>query len=137
VAVVQSTITMMAYSARMAYRHTQPEWYLEYWTDRIRRLLDASIRDRHLLPADRTVDVFFDDYMADEIGTLRRIYEAAGIELTDPALAEIQAYQAAHPRGVEGRVVYDLRNQFGTTPEQVRAPFGAYFDHFPVRIEVQ
>lgn len=137
VAVVQSTITMMAYSARMAYRHTQPEWYLEYWTDRIRRLLDASIRDRHLLPADRTVDVFFDDYMADEIGTLRRIYDTAGIELTDPALAEIQAYQAAHPRGVEGRVVYDLRNQFGTTPEQVRAPFGAYFDHFPVRIEVQ
>jgi hypothetical protein len=34
-------------------------------------------------------------------------------------------------------VVYDLRNQFGTTPEHVREPFGAYFDHFPVRIEVQ
>jgi hypothetical protein len=137
VAVVQSTITMMAYSARMAYRNTQPEWYLEYWTDRIRRLLDASIRDRHLLPVDRTVDVFFDDYMADEIGTLRRIYDTAGIELTDSALAEIEAYRTAHPRGVEGRVVYDLRNQFGTTPEQVRAPFGDYFDHFPVRIEVQ
>jgi hypothetical protein len=137
VAVVQSTITMMAYSARMAYRNTQPEWYLDYWTDRIRRLLDASIRDRHLLPADRTVDVFFDDYMADEIGTLRRIYDTAGIELTATALAEIEAYRTAHPRGVEGRVVYDLRNQFGTTPEQVREPFGAYFDHFPVRIEVQ
>ncbi len=33
-------------------------------------------------------------------------------------------------------MVYDLRNQFGVTPEQVREPFGAYFDTFPVRIEV-
>ena len=29
VAVVQSTATMMAYSARMAYRHTMPEWYVD------------------------------------------------------------------------------------------------------------
>ena len=48
----------------------RPEWYRDYWTDRIGRLLDASLRDRHLLPEDRTVDVFFHEYMADEIGTL-------------------------------------------------------------------
>jgi hypothetical protein len=138
VAVVQSTITMLTYGARTAYRSTRPDWYLEYWTDRIRRLLDASIRDRHLLPADRTFDVYFHEYMADEIGTVQRIYDAAGIELTAAARAEIEAHQAAHPRGKEGRVVYDLRGDFATTPEEVRSHYGAYLDTFPnVRIEVQ
>jgi hypothetical protein len=75
--------------------------------------------------------------MADELGTLQRIYEAAGIELTETARAEIGAYQAAHPRGKEGRVVYDLRGDFATTPEQVRERFGDYLDQFPVSIEVQ
>ncbi len=136
VAVVQSTITMLTYGARTTYRSTRPEWYRDYWTDRIGILLDASLRDRHLLPTDRTVDVFFHDYMDDELGTLQRVYDAAGIELNERARAEIEEYRAAHPRGKDGRVVYDLRRDFSTTPEEVRARFGAYLDRFPVRIEV-
>jgi hypothetical protein len=137
VAVVQSTATMLTYGARTAYRTPRPDWYVDYWTDRIGRLLDASLRDRHLLPHDRTVDVFFHEYMADEMGTLQRVYDCAGIELTDDARTEIAAYQADHPRGKEGRVVYDLRGDFSVTPEEVRSRFAAYLDHFPVRIEVQ
>jgi hypothetical protein len=136
VAVVQSTITMLTYGARTAYRTPEPEWYRDYWTDRIGRLLDASLRDRHLLPAGRTVDVLFHEYMDDELGTVRRVYDAAGITLTEVACAEIEAYRAAHPRGKEGRVVYDLRRDFSTTPDEVRSRFGAYLDRFPVRIEV-
>jgi hypothetical protein len=136
VAVVQSTATMMAYSARMAYRHTMPEWYVEYWTDRIRRLLESSVRDRHLLPPDRTLDVYFDRYMADEMGTLQHIYDVAGLEFTPEARRQVDGYRAAHPRGKEGRVVYDLRRDFSVTPDEVRAPFGFYFDRFETRIEV-
>lgn len=137
VAVVQSTITMLTYGARTAYKSTKPEWYRDYWTDRIGRLLDSSIRDRHLLPADRTVDVFFHDYMADELGTLQRIYDAAGIEFTEEAKAEVVAYQDDHPRGKEGRVVYDLRGDFGVSPEEVRSRFTDYMNTFPVQIEVK
>lgn len=137
VAVVQSTITMLCYGARTAYRTTRPDWYIEYWTDRIGRLLDASLRDRHLLAEERTVDVFFHEYMADEMGTLQRVYDCAGIELTEQAHAEIAAHQAAHPRGKEGRVVYDLRGDFSTSPEEVRSRFDAYLDRFSVRIEVE
>jgi len=137
VAVVQSTITMLTYGARTAYKSSNPEWYRDYWTDRIGRLLDSSIRDRHLLPADRTVDVFFHEYMADEVGTLQRIYDAAGIAFTDEAKAEVAAYQAAHPRGKEGRVVYNLRGDFGVTPEEVRTRYTDYMNTFPVQIEVK
>ena len=137
VAVVQSTITMACYGARMGYRTTRPEWYRDYWTDRIGRLLDASLRDRHLLPPGRTLDVSFHRYMADEAGVLEQVYRCAGIDLTDRARREIAAYQRAHPRGRQGRVVYDLRRDFATTPEEVRARFGDYVDRFDVRIEAE
>jgi hypothetical protein len=136
VAVVQSTITMVCYGARTAYRLTKPEWYRDYWTERIGLLLDASLRDRSLLPPDRTLDVLFHEYMADEIGMLERVYECAGIELDTPSRAELAAYQQAHPRGKEGRVVYDLRGNFSTTPAEVRSRFATYLDRFDVRVEV-
>jgi Sulfotransferase family len=136
VAVVQSTITMACYGARTAYRTTRPEWYRDYWTERIGTLLDASLRDRHLLAQDRTVNLFFEDYMEDELATLERVYDCAGIALTKRARTEISDYQATHPRGREGRVAYDLRRHFGVTPEEVRGRFGAYLHDFPVRTEV-
>jgi hypothetical protein len=136
VAVVQSTITMACYGARTAYRTTRPTWYRDYWTERIGALLDTSLRDRHLLAEDRTVDVFFEDYMADELGTLERVYDCAGIALTEQVRTEISDYQRTHPRGREGRVAYDLRGNFGVTPEEVRGRFTAYLETFPVRIEV-
>ena len=138
VSVVQSTITMLTYGARMSYRSPRPEWYRDYWTDRIRRLLDRSVRDRHLLPPERTVDVFFHEFMADEMGTLGRIYQAAGLPMTDAARSQLEGYIADHPRGKEGQVVYDLRGDFGVTPDEVREGFGFYFDRFPsVRIEAK
>ena len=82
------------------------------------------------------MDVLFHEYMADEMGTVERVYETAGIELTDEARADIGAYVAAHPRGKEGRVVYDLEGDFGVTAAELRDPFGEYLDGFPIRIEV-
>lgn len=137
VAVVQSTITMACYGARTTYRTTKPEWYRDYWTDRIGMLLDASLRDRHLLPADRTVDVLFHEYMADDMAIVEQVYDCAGIELTSRARADISVYRAAHPRGKEGQVAYDLRGSFFVTPDEVRARFRAYLERFDVRIEVE
>lgn len=137
VAVIQSTITMLTYGARNSYRTPRPEWYRDYWSDRIRRLLEASVRDRELLPPARSVDVFFHEFMADELGTVARIYEAAGLPLTDRARAEMEAYQAGHPRGKEGQVVYDLRRDFDAEPAALRRPFDFYLERFPaVRVEV-
>jgi sulfotransferase family protein len=136
VSVVQSAATMLAYGARMNYRTPEPEWYLAYWTDRIRRLLEASVRDRGLLPAGRTIDVLFHEFMADDLATVERIYEIAGLPMTDTARAQIAAYLVEHPRGKEGQVVYDLRRDFGTEPGAVREPFGFYFERFPVKVEV-
>jgi Sulfotransferase family len=136
VSVVQSAATMMTYAARLGYRHPRPEFYVDYWSDRVRRLLDASVRDRDVVPVDRSVDVYFDAFMRDEMATVRRIYDAAGLSLTDEALEQIAAYSDAHPRGLGGHVRYDLRVDFGVSAEEIRRPFGFYFDRFEVPVEV-
>jgi hypothetical protein len=136
VSVVQSAATMLAYGARINYRTPKPEWYLDYWTDRIQRLLEASVRDRAFLPAGRTIDVLFHEFMADDLATVERIYELAGLPMTATARAQIADYARNHARGAEGQVVYDLRRDFGAEPAAVREPFGFYFERFPVKVEV-
>jgi hypothetical protein len=137
VSVIQSAATMLSYGARVTYSSPRPEWYLEYWSDRIRRLLEASVRDRSLLPSDRTVDVLFHEFMADDVATVERIYEVAGLPMTNESRAQIQAYLEAHPRGKDGQVVYDLRSDFDAKPEDIRAPFEFYLNKFDVRLEVK
>src|SRR5207249_4582133 len=136
VSVVQSSATMLTYGARMSYRHTRPDFYVDYWTHRIRRLLEASVRDRHVVPESRSIDVLFHEFMADDLAMVERIYDVADLPMTDAARAQITAYRDLHPRGKEGQVVYDLRADFGVTPDEVRKPFAFYFDRFPVRQEV-
>jgi len=136
VAVVQSAATMMTYAARMSYRTPEPDFYLSYWTDRIRRLLDTSLRHRHVVPPGARQDVLFHDFMADEMATVARIYATAGLALTDEARAKMGTYLTDHPRDKEGQVFYDLRGDFGVTPDEVRDHFGFYHDAVGVPIEV-
>jgi len=137
VSVIQSAITMLTYGARMTYRTPEPEFYLEYWTDRVRRLLEASVRDRNLLPPERTVDVLFHEFMADDVATVERIYEAADLPMTNEARAQIAAYNESHPRGKDGQVVYDLRKDFDAKPSAVRVAFDFYLERFDVRVEAK
>jgi len=135
VSVVQSAITMLAYGDRMRRAAIEPEELAAYWVDRIDRLLRACVRDRDLLPADRTIDVLFHEFMADDVAMVEQIYARNGRELTPETGVELDAFMADNPRGKHGRVVYDLRGDFGLDPDDVRGRFGYYFDRFPVRVE--
>ena len=138
ISVIQSAATMNAYASRQNYHHTDPQWYLDYWHDRIERLLRASVRDRDQLPSQRTHDVLFHEFMADDVGTVEKIYEVAGLEMTAEARSQIQSYMDAHPRGKDGQVVYDVRQDFGADPAELRKAFDFYFEAFPgVKIQVK
>jgi hypothetical protein len=137
VAVIQSTITMQAYNQRMSRKRVAMQALLEYWSDRALRLLRACVRDRDLVPADRSVDSPFHVFLADPMAMLARVYAAAGLELVPAARAGLERYLAEHPRGREGQLVYDLRRDFGVEPDALRRRFAFYFDRFPVRAEVR
>jgi hypothetical protein len=135
VAVIQSTVTMLGYSHRMARDSLDMPGLLAYWTDRIARLLEKGVEDRPLVPADRSYDSLFHEFMADTEGRLDAIYDIYGMPRTERSRAEQAAFLAAHPRGKGGRVRYDLEGQFGTRPEALRERFTFYLERFAVRIE--
>jgi len=137
VAVIQSAATITCYGARMSYKTTDPEWYVAYWAKRIEQLLSASVRDRHLLPEDRTIDVLFHEFMKDDLAMVEQIYEVAGLPMTESARNEIKAHLRDHERGKYGKVVYDVRKDFGSEPEELRDPFDFYMERFPIEIEVE
>jgi hypothetical protein len=113
----------------------EPEALAEYWVDRIDRLLRACVRDRDVLPGERTVDVMFHEFMADDVAMVERIYERNDRAMTPHARNQLDAFMAANPRGRYGQVAYDLRGDFGLDPAAVRARFDYYFDRFPVIAE--
>ena len=69
--------------------------------------------------------------MADDIATVEQIYKRAGLALSPAARGELEAFMTAHPRGKEGRVVYNLERDFGISPDALRERFAFYFDRFP------
>jgi hypothetical protein len=138
VAVIQSSITMLAYGDRLRRLEVGADELATYWVDRIEGLLRAFVRDLDLVPEAQRVEVEFGAFMGDEMGTVARILDTAGISLTDEARAQVQAHSDSHPRGRGGRVVYDLRGDFGLEPPEVRERFAFYLERFPqVRDEVR
>jgi len=131
VAVLQSAITMLAYGDRLRRVHVEPDELAAYWIDRIERLLRAAVRDAHLIPVERRVDVEFGAFVADDLATATTILTTAGLEVNERALDELTTYLAGNPRGKEGRVVYDLRGDFGLDPDDLYDRFAFYFEAFP------
>ncbi|QLL07276.1 sulfotransferase family protein [Mycobacterium vicinigordonae] len=134
-AVIQSAITMMAYSDRLRRTSINPDWLLEYWTDRVHRLLSACVRDRGLVPNERSIDIGFHQLNGNEMQLLTELYHRGGVELTGKATRSFQAYLGSNPRGKHGRIRYDLQRHFGVSADDLRARFGFYFDRFDVRAE--
>ena len=132
VAVIQSAITMLAYGDRMRRHTIEPDQLRDYWVDRIERILRAAVADRDLIPADQSIDVYFDEFMKDDMAVVQQFYDRAGVELTNAARRQMDAYVEANPRGKHGQIAYDLAGDFGVEPDAVRERFGFYLERFNV-----
>jgi hypothetical protein len=137
VAVIQSTVTMQAYSQRIGRKRVDAAALIDYWSDRVEHLLRACVRDRSLIPAERGFDSMFHVFMADEMATVEQVYRVAGLELTNAARVRLKGYVDGHPRGKDGRVVYNLTRDFATDPAHLRERFRFYFDRFPIHAETR
>jgi len=136
VAVIQSCSTMIAWGHRMLRKTVDPRLVIDYWTDRFERLLRACVRDRDIWGPKNSMDVLFHEYMADQAGTVQKIYDLYGWEFTEQSKSEIQGFLDSHKRGKHGRVRYKLEEHFGVRAEEIRERFDFYFKKFPVEIEV-
>jgi len=133
--VIASAVTMLTYGDRMRRTCVEPEKVAAYWIDRVEKLLRACVRDRELVPPSRSIDVLFHEFMADDVATVENLYALADLPMTAEARAALDRFMAENPRGKHGRLVYDLKGDFGVDPAELRERFGFYFDRFPVREE--
>ena len=107
VAVTQSMSTMITYACWLALDPVEPRRIAGYWADRIETMLRRCVEQRSVLPDDRTIDVRFDEFMADDVAMVERIYAVADQPFDDGVRAAFDAYVADHPRGRHGTVLHD------------------------------
>lgn len=131
VAVTASMATMLAYTSRMQLAQVDPVVIGHYWMNRLHTMLASAMSERDLLPADRSMDVRFNEFMADDLGTVARIYELAGQPLDDAARAGHAAYLDGHQRNRFGSVTYDL-SDFDIDADECRSGFAEYIERFGV-----
>ena len=133
-AVTRSVATMMAYTARMSIRPECLGDVARYWVDRIEAMFRAFAAGRGQVPAAQSMDVRFDEFMADDVATVARIYELADQPFTPDVKAKMDDFMADHPRGKHGRVRYDL-SAIGCDPDERRRTLQFYADRFGLRPE--
>jgi hypothetical protein len=134
VSITASLATMVSYTARLNQRRVDPVAIGRYWADRLVDMLGSCARDRDILPAERSIDIRFHEFMADDVATVARIYELADQPMTAEARMAMMAFMAEHPRGRHGAVAYDLA-QFGLDRAERRRALAFYVERFGVALE--
>lgn len=136
-AILQSVLTMRGLSILAHQKQPDIAAHVAYWVDRIERMLRAYVRDMDRVPKGQRLDLLFADVLADDVGTAQKVLDFAGLAPTQESIADMRAYMDDHPRGKDGRVVYDLAGNFNLDIGALRERFAFYTDMFSVRLEVQ
>jgi Sulfotransferase family len=134
VSVTASMVTMIAYTARLTRDRVDVAGIGRYWSDRLERMLRRCALDHDVLPPEQTIDVHFDGFMADDLATVRRVYDVAGQPLDEASRSAMAAFMAEHPRGRFGTIEYDLA-QFGLDRAELRQASSLYSERFGVAQE--
>ena len=129
VPVAISMVAMLTYSARMHRSPVPVQEIAAGWIGRLELMLNALIRDRDVIATERSIDVTFDDLMADELGVAERVYGLVGEPVTDEARGALSEYLAGHQRGRLGKVVTSCE-MFGLNEGEMRERFAPYVSRF-------
>ena len=129
VPVVLSMIAMLTYTARMHRDPVPVHEIAASWVDRLGLMLDALVRDRDVIGPERSTDIRFDEFMADELGIAEQVYALAGEPLKHETRSAITDYLAGHQRGRLG-VIATSCEMFGLDEKDLQARFTPYVERF-------
>jgi hypothetical protein len=136
---ILSSLTSLATTLRaMCGRSVSPLEIAEEWAELNAQAFDKSVdaRESGLVDPSRVIDIQFRDLVRDPLGTVKRVYDLAGMEMSDEAAAAIQGHWDANPADKHGKHEHRFSEtglDFDTHRERVRR----YQEHFDVRTEVQ
>ena len=101
---------------------------LELWS----RGADTFLTDRKKYPATQFCDVYYEDFVADPIGTVTEIYRYFGLDFGESARARMTALHGASAAGAARPAHRYSLDDFGLTADRVDAAFAPYLaQHYP------
>jgi hypothetical protein len=103
-------------------------------SEHLREGMERGIQERSAIGEDRFLDVTHRDLVSDPKGTVRRIYDWLGLDLTDTVEQTIVDWQNEHRMGAAGTHRYTAE-QFGLSVDQIRSDYDFYIRHFDVALE--
>lgn len=110
---------------------------LDYMTDpylsagRFDAVLDQL--EAGVVPPTQIYNILFKDLVADTVGTVAKMYDHFGIELTDEGRVAMQAYMTANPR--DSRPPHQFSAGSDETVARAREAFARYQQHFGIPSE--
>lgn len=121
------SITSLVSSVRSAYSDEEDAArsggeMLDFWA----RSFDRFLAARHELDReDQFVDIAFDDFAADQIGTIDRIYARFGWQLDDDSRGRMRDFLRLEPKDKHGAHEYSLE-AFGIAQADVTREYAGY-----------
>jgi len=94
------------------------------WSMYFERFLEDRKR---LNKEDQIIDLKFEDFVQDQVGTIERVYEHFGWELEKDTIQKFQRFLDANPKDKHGAHIYSLET-FGLTETGIREKFHQYHD---------
>ena len=93
-----------------------------------------AYRKSGALPESQVVDLYFQDFMQDQVGAVRRVYEHFGLQLSSNAASAMQGFLDENPFDKHGRHLYKF-SDIGMGENEVRSLFREYQDYFEIPSE--
>ncbi len=131
VRITASLCTMIAYGMRMNAARVDPREVGRTWAARVEDLLRGSVEQRRLVPSAQAMDVWFHEFIKDDVATARRVFEFSDQPWTDAVAGALRAYMDANPRGRHGSIDYRLED-VGLDAGERRRALRFYQERFAV-----
>ena len=95
------------------------------WSSYFNRFLESR---KELNKEDQIIDLRFEDFVKDQMGTVRKIYNKFGWELSELTKNKMEVFLAQNPKDKHGAHDYSLKD-FGLDEVQIKESFSKYI-HF-------
>ncbi len=96
----------------------------EIWSMYFERFMESR---KKLNKEDQIIDLKFDDFVKDQIGVVKKIYDRFDMHLSDEALAKFKHFLDQNPKDKKGVHVYTLED-FGLKEEEINRQYAHYID---------
>jgi hypothetical protein len=127
---IASFATMLLAARRSTSSQVDVKEVGQYAVHFYEKLMQRYLQDRAPLESThRFIDISYDDIVHHGVQTVRQIYRAASLEMTEDAAAAIHAWETANSQHKNGRHSYHLADA-GLTHDDVSQAFAPYSARF-------